>query len=561
MRKYELPLKEVLRFLLRLTRGNMQPNASFLAQLIDYEVEILGSSSMEELSPELAASTQKLSAEQLGLFFGPQGDLDSEEAASQLLTTLKSLMISGKWTELAKLNEKYRDEDFGSFPLFQLLVRRALYLVVCMQLNFVVEKVPTLSNPTPLLINNYLTQTAKSIADSLGSSPQLGYLDTFHHAATYTLSITNSGVGSIVIDHISAKLGAAYRQLHTSKSRSASSKASSSSKDAHKEGSLDIDALFEDIRSHARMCFGLFKYLQADSNLSSYLQQYENALANRLLLFLPVQDAPTHPLLALEDEIAAMLPHPLFVEVVRKMLADINKVPELNSNFEASLKTTDVNSAKGPKLEVALLDASVWPVASISKSLTTSNADLIHSAATSPSHGHGGDAHHHHDHPASGCCSGSHGHSHHATAIPTTKLPQEVFSAWGSFKSFAQPDDNGKLLVLPHLGDAQIEATFGDKQYTLDVTTPMMLVLCGLEELEEEVVTFEQLLGATNLPPKLLAQTLYSLSQPSMQILIRRTDYESEPLIKEDDRFQLNDGFTSKLRRFKVPNLKYPPSK
>ena len=573
MRKYQAPLKEVFAFLLRLTRGDVQPNASFLAQLMDYELEIFGKSSMEELNDVVQTPTQTLSSEVLGLFSGSQGELDSEEGAYQVLTKLKSLMLTQNWGQMAHLNEQYRDDDFGTFPRFQLLVRRAIYQVTCMQLNFVVEKVPTPANPTTMLIYNYIAQTTKSIAESLGSSPQLGYLEAFQHASTYTLSVENPGVGDIIIDHLSTKFNNAYRQLHSGKFRQPSSHSISPKNVTSKDPSLELDVLFDDLRSSAKICFSLFAFLQADSNLSLYLEHYENALANRLLLFLPVQDSPTHGMLALEEEVASMIPHSRHMEIVRKMLADINKVPELNSNWEASLKSREGEGGSFPKLEVALLDASVWPVPSFTKSLVSSSPHPLGAVAHPSSSEIQEQAHHHHEHDdahtrhydhssssSSSCCSS---HSHHPSGtIPMAKLPLGVYSAWDSFKSFSQPaEESGKMLILPHLGDAQMAATLGGKQYTLDVTTPMMLVLCGFDELEAESASVAQLAHATNLPPKLLAQTLFSLSQNTHPILIRKTKDESDPIIKEEDTFQLNENFTSKMRRFKVPNLKYPPTK
>lgn len=264
----------------------------------------------------------------------------------------------------------------------------------------------------------------------------------------------------------------------------------------------------------------LFQYLSMDASLVSYLQQYESSLANRLTLFLPMPHAPTHALLAVEEEIVALLPHPVHVNIVKKMLSDINKAEELSSNRSQARKS-ETGVANGEvKLEVALLDSAVWPVSTLTK--TFDSSEMVQSV----------------------------------NAIPATILPLDVFSAWSAFKGAAE-EEGKTLALLPNYGDAQLTATLGGKQYTLEVTTPMMLVLCSFND-DGETQTFAVLRSRLNLPSKLLAQTLFSLSQSSHQILLKSSSSDSQ-LIGDADTFSLNESFNSKTRRFKIPNLKYPP--
>lgn len=561
MRKHQAPLREVFQFMLIRTAGDILPNAAFLAQLVDYEVEILGSSSMEGDVTTPLDNPPVLTAYNLGLFPGSQGALDDEEGFNQVCMKLKALILGKKWNEIDKLREEFRDEDFGVFPDWHVVLRRAIYQATAMQINFVVEKVPTPSHPTTLLIHTYIEQTVSSINSSIGSTPETGYLDSFFHAVSYSLGVENAGVGGIFVDHLSQKLGAAYRLVHAGK---LSKTAATTSKDSFTNDKAPLELEFDNLRTQATIVFGLFRFLSADSALSTYLEQYENSLATRLSVFLPVESAPTHVLLSLEDEIASMIPHPLHEMKVKRMLADIIKVPELNANWEAAVRSQSDSTM--PKLEVALLDASIWPTQSLSKALGPP-ASHSHDSCRHPhhhNHSHAEASSSEHDHHHHGAHDGEHHHHHHHhhdSSIPEPiVLPEAVYGAWDSFKSFVQKEDeSNKLVLLPHLGDAQITCEFGGKQYTLDVTTPMMLVLCGFNEVGEGPVSFQELQRQSNLPPKLLTQTLYSLSQPSTQLILRKTENPEDPLIKETDTFELNEGFTSKLRRVKVPNLKYPP--
>lgn len=554
MKKHQAPLREVFQFMLIRTDGEIKPNAAFLTQLVEYEVEVLGSSSMEGDVTAPLPSPPVLTAYNLGLYVGSQGALDDDEGMDQVCTKLKSLILAGKWKEIDQMREEFRNEDFGVFPDWHVVLRRAIFQAAAMQINFVVEKVPTPTNPTTLMIHNYIDQSVASISNTIGATAETGYLVAFFHAISYSLGVENAGVGGIFVDHLSQKIGAAYRLVHAGK-LSSKRPAPQSTEDAQ-QSPMEIE--FESIRAHGKIVFGLFRFISADASLSDYLEQYASSLATRLSLFLPVENAPTHVLLPLEDEIASFIPHPLYQMRIKRMLADIIKVPELNANWEASVKAQP-DSAAMPKLEVALLDASIWPTQPLSKALGPPAHKSGHQHGPSCNHGHGeADGHDHHEH---GHGHDHHHHHHHDSSIPEPiVLPEAVFGAWDSFKSFVQKDDDSnKLVLLPHLGDAQMTCDFGGKEYTLDVTTPMMLVLCGFNEVGEGPVSYAELQRQSNLPPKLLSQTLYSLTQTSTQLILRKTETPEDPLIKESDLFELNEGFSSKLRRIKVPNLKYPP--
>lgn len=544
MRKFEAPLKEVFLFVVARTGGEANPNPTFLTQLVDYEVEILGRSSMEGES-SLEPQKPVLNAEILGIYLSPQGDeLEGDDGVDKVSIKLRSMILANKWKEIEQEREKNRDDDFGTYPLWIVSMSRAIYQAVLTQINFVAEKVPTPDTTTTQYILNYMESTTSAIQSAFGLSPESNsYRFAFYQAMAHSLAVENRGIGSIFVEDLSRELMASYRKLHTSKG---------------KESDISSN-LLETLLKKAKGAFSLFKFLSADPQLSSYLELYESSLATRLSLFLPIQGAPTHSMLAIENEISSLIPHPIHQMKVKRMLADINKVPELNANWEASTRSaTDSNL---PKLEVALLDASVWPTESLNKALglpshpTHSHSDLHHS-------------HEGHDHACnsethSSDCQGHHHHHHGPNPmIPEPiVLPEAVYGAWDSFKSFVQQgdEDKNKLVLLPHLGDATMTCEFGGKQYTLDVTTPMMLVLCGFNEAGDGPVSFEELLRQSNLPPKILTQTLYSLSQPNVQLILRRTETPEDPLIKESDRFELNEEFSSKLRRIKVPNLKYPP--
>jgi hypothetical protein len=509
MRRYKAPLKEVFAFVLLRTDFKAKPNAGFLAQLVDYEIEMFGSSSMDDLNGTGTHNAPVLTNENTGLFDGLQGPLEDEQGFKEVASKVKALMMTGKWQQLGQMGEEFRDEDFGSWPLWIILLRRVLYQVVAYQMNFVVEKVPTPDNPTTMLIYNYIEQTKAAISSHLGGSSH-GFLETLQHAVSHTLSIANFGVGSIFIDHLSSAMGTAYRQVYAGKVK----------------GEEAVVKLSNDLVKTASIVFSLFNYLQADSSFVSYLEQYESSLSNRLSLFLPIEHSPTSVLMPVESEIALLVPHPAHVDRIQKMLADIHKVKELKTNWESS-RQSSTEASKEADLEVAILDSTAWPVTALTKALETT--DLNSSLSTMA-----------------------------VSSIPVTSLPLDVYPMWNSFKTFVESEGR-KVALLPNLGEAQLTTTLGGKQYTLDVTTPMMLVLCSFND-NGEATTIEGLKKSLNLPSKLLVQTLHSLSQPSCQLLVRQTEKPDSP-IAEEDVFVLNEDFTSKLRRFKVPNLKYPHSK
>jgi len=136
-------------------------------------------------------------------------------------------------------------------------------------------------------------------------------------------------------------------------------------------------------------------------------------------------------------------------------------------------------------------------------------------------------------------------------------LPAQVQQQWDSFLLETQ-GPHTEIRYLPHLGTAEMEMVIGGKKITAVVTTAMMCVLdrykFGLQ------FFYEDLQIETGIPEKDLKSTLFSLisRMPGSQTGLL-TKLPPGKTIETSDAFSMNTTFVSKLRKFRVPPLRYPP--
>lgn len=92
-----------------------------------------------------------------------------------------------------------------------------------------------------------------------------------------------------------------------------------------------------------------------------------------------------------------------------------------------------------------------------------------------------------------------------------------------------------------------------NKKYNLIVPTSVMIVLCCFEDKDQ--LTGQELQLQTNLPGRLLMQTLYTLTDSPVKLLLREPN--TSP-IEPTNMFKLNEEFSSKTKRVKITLIQVP---
>jgi cullin 3 len=139
----------------------------------------------------------------------------------------------------------------------------------------------------------------------------------------------------------------------------------------------------------------------------------------------------------------------------------------------------------------------------------------------------------------------------------TCKYPASVEKTKQLYTNFYLSKHTGRRLTwAPHLGDADIRATFGGtdgrtNRYELNVPTYAMVILMLYNEVADGVgLTMAEIEAETNIPHNEVVKTLTSLCQvPKWRVL------KKEPAGKElldTDKFFFNSGFTSRYVKIKI---------
>jgi cullin 1 len=105
-----------------------------------------------------------------------------------------------------------------------------------------------------------------------------------------------------------------------------------------------------------------------------------------------------------------------------------------------------------------------------------------------------------------------------------------------------------KLVWMHSLGNATVRATFGKKQYDLQVTTLQAVALNAFND--GCTLTFDEVSERLNLEENILKPLLHSLSCGKVRVLLKIPPGQN---IKKTDSFTSNSKFSSNMRKIRIP--------
>jgi cullin 3 len=139
--------------------------------------------------------------------------------------------------------------------------------------------------------------------------------------------------------------------------------------------------------------------------------------------------------------------------------------------------------------------------------------------------------------------------------VPVCELPSKLKESIEDFEKFYLQKYTGrKLTWQSSTGSAEISATFGTepgtyRRYDLCISTYQMCILMLFND--KKTFTLGEIRSATNIPDMELRRHLISLCTPKHRIL--RKSSKGKGISSDSDAFSLNDEYTSKLKRVKIP--------
>jgi cullin 1 len=132
---------------------------------------------------------------------------------------------------------------------------------------------------------------------------------------------------------------------------------------------------------------------------------------------------------------------------------------------------------------------------------------------------------------------------------PEVVLPNEMTKCMSLFKDWHDNRHAKRKLVWMHsLGNATVRATFGKKQYDLQVTTLQAVALNAFND--GCTLTFDELSEKLNLEENILKPLLHSLSCGKVKVLLKIPPGQN---IKKTDSFTSNSKFSSNMRKIRIP--------
>lgn len=132
---------------------------------------------------------------------------------------------------------------------------------------------------------------------------------------------------------------------------------------------------------------------------------------------------------------------------------------------------------------------------------------------------------------------------------PEVVLPHEMTKCMGLFKDWHDNKHAKRKLVWMHsLGNATVRATFGKKQYDLQVTTLQAVALNAFND--GCTLTFDEVSERLNLEENILKPLLHSLSCGKVKVLLKIPPGQN---IKKTDSFTSNSKFSSNMRKIRIP--------
>jgi len=132
---------------------------------------------------------------------------------------------------------------------------------------------------------------------------------------------------------------------------------------------------------------------------------------------------------------------------------------------------------------------------------------------------------------------------------PEVVLPEQMTKCMSLFREWHDNKHAKRKLVWMHsLGNATVRATFGKKQYDLQVTTLQAIALNALND--GSTLSFDELSERLNLEENILKPLLHSLSCGKFKVLLKNPPGQN---IKKTDSFTANSKFSSNMRKLRIP--------
>ncbi len=132
---------------------------------------------------------------------------------------------------------------------------------------------------------------------------------------------------------------------------------------------------------------------------------------------------------------------------------------------------------------------------------------------------------------------------------PEVVLPNEMATCLSLFRDWYDNKHAERKLVWKHsLGNVTVRATFGKKQYDLQVTTLQAVVLNAFND--GCVLRFDEVAERLNLEETTLKPLLHSLSCGKVKVLLK---IPQGSRIEKTDSFTSNSKFASNMRKIRIP--------
>ena len=130
-------------------------------------------------------------------------------------------------------------------------------------------------------------------------------------------------------------------------------------------------------------------------------------------------------------------------------------------------------------------------------------------------------------------------------------LPQEMATSLEHFSNFHDEvnDKTKRLTWQLTLGTVAVKANF-DKTYELQLTTTQAAVLLLFSDASVKSLTYEEIAEGTKLPEEDLKRILHSLTLAKHKLL---TKEPANRVIGKEDTFTVNDKFSDRARRVRIP--------
>jgi cullin 1 len=134
------------------------------------------------------------------------------------------------------------------------------------------------------------------------------------------------------------------------------------------------------------------------------------------------------------------------------------------------------------------------------------------------------------------------------------KSIQKLISVFNTF--FINKYNHKKITWIYSQGNIILKGLFNKKIYDIQVSILQAIVLLLFNSNNNEHKDYETIFKLTNIPDEILKRVLHSLSCGKIRILkkIEKDGYlNNDKIIKNSDIFQINETFSSAIKKFKIP--------